>query len=156
MIALLLAAEVVLGQGGELEGPPTATVVSEGTEIVAFGFAEVPIKSRLQAALALADANARAELLAAVRAGVAEVQRDVQTADSQQIERINAQVASGVLPALSPARHGWRKLQRDGEAVLQVWSRMTAQRGALVEALAKVLVRKDLAAAAAARVGAGK
>jgi hypothetical protein len=157
MIALLLAAEVVLAHGGELDGPPSATVVAEGEEIVAYGFAEVPAKSRMQAAEALANAKARSELLAMVRAGVADVQRDFQSNDSQQVERITAQVASGVLPGLSPARHGWRTLQRDGDApVLQVWSRLTAKRSALFEALAKAFASKDLAAAAAARVGAKK
>jgi hypothetical protein len=136
-----------------LDGPPVTSITNEGDRIVAFGFSEVPGKSRLQAALALADAVARGELLAAVRAGVADAQRDVQTGDTQEVERITAQVASGVLPALSPAQHGWRKIQRDGEVVLQVWSRLTAQRSAVLAALEKALVRKDLAAMAASRIG---
>lgn len=152
MLLLLLAlTETILTTGGELPGPPEATVAIRGDQIEAFGFAEVPGKSRLQAALALADANARAELLTAVRAGVAEAFKDVQTEDKQEVERTTAQVAQGVLPGLPGPQHGWRRLRRDGEVVLQVWSRLTAQRSAVEAALAKG-VRPDVAKAAAALI----
>ncbi len=47
MIALLLLiaaapAEEVLARGGELDGPPAQTTVTEGDELVAFGYSEVP------------------------------------------------------------------------------------------------------------------
>jgi hypothetical protein len=127
MIALMLlvAAETVLAQGGELPGPPAQTVVTEGEEVAVFGFSEVPPKSRLQAALALADANARAELIKLVRVQVEDSLKSRSTATQEEIESRTREVAKSALPALSPAQHGWRRLKRGDGQVLQVWSRLT-------------------------------
>ena len=137
MIALLLAAEVVLSTGGELPGPPERTLALIGDEVQAWGFSEVPPKSRLQAALALSDANARAELIKYVKVKVTDSLKANSTLASEEIEMRTQEVAKGLLPALPPPQHGWRKLQRGEEVVLQVWSRLTAPAAKLQELVAR-------------------
>ncbi len=137
MIALLLAAEVVLAKGGELDGPPAQTVVRSAEAVHAFGFSEVPPQSRLQAALALADANARAELVKLVRARITDQYAEHATEKSEEIERRTKEIASGLLPALAPPQHGWRRIDRDGEQVLQVWARVSIKETALHEMVRK-------------------
>ena len=136
MIALLLAAEVVLASGGELAGPPDQTLTQTGDHVQAWGFSEVPPKSRLQAALALADANARAELVKFVKVTVTDAYKENSTLTSQEIETRTQEIAKGLLPALPPAQHGWRKLKRGDEVVLQVWARLTASKARLQELVA--------------------
>jgi hypothetical protein len=127
MLALLLAAalETVLSNGGELAGPPEHTALKEGADYAAYGFAEVPGNSRLQAALALADATARAELQKLARVRVEDSLKDRQTATTEEVESRTREFAHGLLPALAPPQHGWRKLQRGSETVLQVWARVS-------------------------------
>lgn len=141
MIALLLLlaaapADEVLAQGGEVAGPPEQTIETSGAEIVVWGFSEVPPKSRLQAAFALSDANARAELVKLVRVRVEDSLRARSTATEEEIETRTREVARGVLPALEPARHGWRRLRRADGQVLQVWSRIAIPKARLREILA--------------------
>ena len=133
MIALLLAAEVVLSTGGELAGPPEQTLTVQGDDVQAWGFSEVPPKSRLQAALALADANARAELVKFVKVKVTDAYKENSTLTSQEIETRTQEIARGLLPALPPPQHGWRRLKRDDGVVLQVWARLTASSAKLRE-----------------------
>lgn len=149
------SSEEVLASGGELNLAqlPAATIERSASQLIAFGLAEVPGDSRLQAALALADANARAELLSAIRVGIASsltVTSSASTSggsnssgsrelDSQAVDEKTAQVASGVLPALAPAQHGWRKLRRNGEVVLLVCARISASESALASTLAATL-----------------
>jgi len=171
-LALLLAADTVLAAGGELAGPPEQTLVVAGEDVTAWGFSEVPPRSRLQAALALSDANARAELVKFVRATVTDALKSRSTltiggagsagdgrrpqggastggagsagdgrrpqggASNEEIEVRTREVARGLLPALAPPQHGWRKLKRGDEVVLQVWSRMTAPAARLRELMA--------------------
>jgi hypothetical protein len=127
-LLLLLAAgpvEEVVAHGGELAGPPSLPVAVEAAEIAAYGFSEVPADSRLQAALALADANARAELVKYARVRVTDELKSKSTESSEQIETRTREMSHGLLPALALPAHGWRKLKRGGETVLQVWSRIS-------------------------------
>src|SRR5439155_15731045 len=115
MITLLLLiaaapAEEVLAKGGELDGPPAQTIENGETLVVAWGFTEVPPKSRMQAAYALTDANARAELVKLVRVQVEESLKSNSTATAEEIETLTREAAHGLLPALEPAQHGWRRL----------------------------------------------
>jgi hypothetical protein len=134
--ALLLAAEQVLASGGELAGPPEQTLAVAGDQVEAWGFSEVPPKSRLQAALALSDANARAELVKYVKVKVTDALSEKSTLTSEEIESRTQEIARGLLPELPPAQHGWRKLKRGDEIVLQVWSRLTASVARLKELVA--------------------
>ncbi len=105
-ILLLLAAapaEEVLAKGGELDGPPAQSIESGGVQVVAWGFTEVPPKSRLQAAFAISDANARAELVKLVRVQVEDSLKSNSTATQEEIETYTREAAHGVLPAISPA-----------------------------------------------------
>lgn len=131
MIALMLAAEVVLATGGELPGPPAQTTQEQGEDVLAYGFTEVPPKSRLQAAYALADANARAEIVKLVRVKVTDSLKARETLTSAEIETRTTEAARGILPALSLAQHGWRRIDRDGVRVLQVWSRISIPKAKL-------------------------
>jgi hypothetical protein len=127
-LLLLLAAgplEEVVAHGGDLPGPPETSIAKEATEIAAYGFSEVPGDSRLQAALALADANARAELVKFARVRVTDSLKSLSTESSEQIETRTKEMAHGFLGVLALPQHGWRKLKRGGEVVLQVWSRIT-------------------------------
>lgn len=137
MIALLLAAEVVLSTGGELAGPPQETLAVTGDDVQAWGFSEVPPKSRLQAALALTDANARAELIKYVKVKVTDSLKADSTLTSEEIEMRTQEVAKGLLPGLPPPEHGWRKLKRGDEVVLQVWSRFKVPAATLAALVAK-------------------
>jgi hypothetical protein len=130
MLALLLVliaapSEEVVAHGGELPGPPTQTVAKEAGEIAAYGFSEVPGDSRLQAALALADANARAELVKHARIRIEDSLKSYSTESSEQIEARTRELSHGLLPALALPQHGWRKLKRGSEVVLQVWARVS-------------------------------
>ncbi|MGZ6142296.1 MAG: hypothetical protein ACXWLM_03105 [Myxococcales bacterium] len=133
MLALLLASEIVLATGGELAGPPAQTVAEEGADVAAFGFSEVPPKARLQAAFALSDAVARAEIVKLVRVRVEDSLKARETLTAQQIESRTTEVAHGLLPALSIAQHGWRRIKRGDETVLQVWSRVALPKAKLAE-----------------------
>src|SRR4051812_26403793 len=133
MLALLLLlaaapAEEVLARGGELDGPPAQSIESGGAQVIAWGFTEVPPKSRLQAAFAVSDANARAELVKLVRVQVEDSLKSNSTATHEEIETLTREAAHGVLPAISPAQHGWRRLKRGDEQVLQVWSRIALEK----------------------------
>ena len=157
------AGERVVEAGGELAPAvlPARMVTVEGPDFIASGWVEVPGDSRLPAALVMADAAARAELLKAVRVGVAQAisvrLEDRNGASSTEAESVTAQVASGVLPGLAPPIHGWRKVERQGELTLQVLARLTANREAVVSALARALGDRpdslDLAKRAAGLVG---
>ena len=131
MLALLIASEIVLAAGGELAGPPAQTVSQEGAEVVAYGFSEVPPRSRLQAAYALADANARAEIVRLVRVKVTDSLKANETLTQVEVEAKTTEAARGILPALSVAQHGWRKIRRGGAIVLQVWSRISVPKAKL-------------------------
>ena len=149
--------ERVLDSGGELQlsALPDPSVTRDDVQLVAFALAEVPGDSRLQAALAIADAQARAELLKAVRVGIASALSAHTDGASQTVNQATAEVASGVLPALPPPSHSWRKIERDGAVVLQVFSRVTADRKAVDAALSKALADPELAQRAAALIGEG-
>lgn len=135
--------ERTLSSGGELDLScvPVSAVHTEGESVIAWGLSEVPGASRLQAALALADAAARAELVASVKVGVASLFRSAgsttQSGQGEQVvlEKLTAQVASGLLPALPPAQHGWRKVKRGDLEVLIVASKLTAQKRAVQESV---------------------
>ena len=140
-LALLLAAapaEEVIARGGE-GGPPTQSIENGETTIVAWGFSEVPPKSRMQAAYALTDANARAELVKLVRVHVEDLMKSNSTATTEEIETTTREAAHGLLPALEPARHGWRRLKRGDEQVLQVWSRISIPRSRMREIVSKAV-----------------
>jgi hypothetical protein len=144
MIALLLIlaaapGEEVLAKGGEIDGPPAQSVEQNDTLVVAWGFSEVPPKSRLQAAFALSDANARAELVKFVRVQVEDSLKSNSTATQEEIESVTREVAHGLLPALSPAQHGWRRLKRGDEQVLQVWSRLELPKERVREIVSKAV-----------------
>jgi hypothetical protein len=129
MLALLLLfaagpLEDVIAHGGDLAGPPERTIAKEEAELAAYGFSEVPGDSRLQAAFALADANARAELVKYARVRVQDSLKSLSTESSEQIETRTKEMSSGFLSVLSLPQHGWRKLKRGSEVVLQVWSRI--------------------------------
>jgi hypothetical protein len=138
-LALLVAAapDEVLAHGGELDGPPAQTTVVEGDQVTAFGFTEVPPKSRLQAAYAISDANARAEIVKLVRVQVTDALKAHSTESSEEIETLTREVAKGLLPALPQAEHGWRRLKRGDEVVLQVWSRIALARSQLKKVVAE-------------------
>lgn len=141
-LLLLLAAapaEEVLSRGGELDGPPAQSIENGEKLIVAWGFSEVPPKSRMQAAFALTDANARAELVKLVRVHVEDLMKQNSTATSEEIETYTREAAHGLLPALEPAKHGWRRLKRGDEQVLQVWSRISLPRSRMREIVAKAV-----------------
>jgi len=129
LLFLLVAAALpdgeIVAHGGELAGPPTQTVAKEAAEIAAYGFSEVPGNSRLQAALALADANARAELVKHARTRIEDSLKSHSTESSEQIEALTRELSHGLLPALELPQHGWRKLKRGSEIVLQVWARVS-------------------------------
>ena len=142
--------EEVISTGGELSFAqiPAASIQRTNGEVVAWGLTEVPGDSRLQAALALVDANVRAELLSAIRVGIASslevntsssTTRDAQAApqsrESQQVVERIVQTTAGLLPSLAPIQHGWRKIRRDGVVVLQLCARIVAPEEALVASL---------------------
>lgn len=141
----LAAGEVLLSTGGDLDLTrlPAATVTRTADRLIAIGQTEVPASSRLQAALALVDAVARAELVTALRSGIASLELDRQAQEAgratQSIEVITAQAAHGLLPGLAPARHGWQKVRRGGEEVLRLWSRVEAGRAEVEQSVAKAL-----------------
>jgi hypothetical protein len=144
MLALLLvvalgAGEEVIARGGELDGPPERTAGKEGADFAAYGFAEVPGGSRLQAALALADANARAELQKIARVHVEDSLKANSTATTEEIESRTREFAHGLLPALALPQHGWRKLKRGDSIVLQVWARVSIPQDRFDELLKGVL-----------------
>ncbi len=58
------------------------------------------------------------------------------TATTEEIESKTREVAHGLLPALPPARHGWRRIKRGDEQVLQIWSRIALAKARLAEAIA--------------------
>jgi hypothetical protein len=142
--------EEVISSGGELSFAqiPAASIQRANGEIVAWGLAEVPGDSRLQAALALVDANVRAELLSAIRVGIAsslevntassstrDAQSGTQSRESQQVVERVVQTTAGLLPSLAPIQHGWRKIRRDGVVVLQLCARIVAPEEALLASL---------------------
>ena len=141
----LSAGEQLLSSGGELDLStlPAATVTRTADRLIAVGQTEVPAGSRLQAALALVDAVARAELVASVRSGVATLERSSEEVagarTTQSVEVITAQAAQGLLPGRAPARHGWQKVRRAGEEVLRLWAVLEADRAAVEASLAKAL-----------------
>lgn len=57
---------------------------------------------------------------------------------AEEIESRTREIAHGLLPALSPAQHGWRRIQRGDVQVLQIWSRLTLPGARLRDLLAKV------------------
>jgi hypothetical protein len=139
--------ERTLSSGGDLDLAcvPSTSVTTDGDTVIAWGLSEVPGASRLQAALALVDAAARAELVASVQVGVASLFRSSgQTTQGGQgsalvLEKVTAQVASGLLPALAPPVHGWRKVKRGAAEVLVVAARLTAGKRAVQESVAASL-----------------
>ena len=145
--------EQLLSSGGELDLSclPPGTIENRGASLVAWGLTEVPGGSRLQAALALADAAARAELVASVRVGIASLFRSAEADDRVSAEKLTVQVASGLLPALEPARHGWRRVRRGSEEVLVIAARISADRAALQASMAKALAGRDAPDAMAQR-----
>ncbi|MBS2024856.1 MAG: hypothetical protein JST92_20865 [Deltaproteobacteria bacterium] len=153
-----LGTDEVLQTGGDLDlrSLPQATVETKGDLLIAYGQTEVPGDSRLQAALALADAVARAELLAAVRTGLATLTIDTQEksgdSEKQRVEVFTAQVAKGLLPALPLPKRGWQKVKRDGKVILRLWSRIEAPREAVQHAVAVALDTVDSAKRAAEAV----
>ncbi len=167
--------EEVISTGGELSfaAIPAATIQRAKGEIVAWGLAEVPGDSRLQAALALVDANVRAELLSSIRVGITSsletsttsvATRDAsgraQSHESQQVIEHVVQATAGMLPALAPIQHGWRKVRRDGVVILQLCARIVAPEETLVASLRSSLPATDDAAARARalldRLGTGR
>lgn len=157
--------EALLERGGELDLStfPATTVELRGPLLIAYGLTEVPPKSRLQAAYALADAVARAELLSAVRVGVASLQRETLSSaggrEAQEIESITAQATRGLLPALPAPGHAWQLVERDGERVLRVWSRLAAPRAEVEKAVAAALpgpTAEEQARRAVARMASAK
>lgn len=124
-------------------GLPPATVELTDAQVVVWGMTEVPADSRLQAALAMVDAIARAELLKYIRAGVASLALDVQTGAGQELARVDAEVAKGLLPGLAPPRHAWHKVRRGDEMVLRLYARLTVDREVAARAIAAALARPD-------------
>jgi hypothetical protein len=132
--------ERTLSSGGDLDlgCVPQASVTTAGGTVVVWGLSEVPGASRLQAALALADAAARAELLASVQVGVASLLRSTGSTEvdgAAVLESVTAQVSRGLLPALPPPVHGWRKVQRGPTEVLIVAARISADKSAVRESV---------------------
>jgi hypothetical protein len=137
LFLLLIAAPVedVVAHGGDLAGPPATSIAKEETELAAYGFSEVPGDSRLQAAFALSDANARAELVKYARVRIEDSLKSRSTESSEQIETRTREFAHGLLPHMALPEHGWRKLKRGKEVVLQVWSRLTLPQARFDEVL---------------------
>jgi hypothetical protein len=140
MLALLLLliaapAEDVIAHGGDLAGPPATSIGKEGADLAAYGFSEVPGDSRLQAAFALSDANARAELAKFARVRVEDSLKSRSTESSEQVETRTREFAHGLLPHMGIPEHGWRKLKRGNEVVLQVWSRIALPQARFDEVL---------------------
>jgi hypothetical protein len=156
----------VLESGGELrfDEPLDATFTTAAKQLHIVATIEVPGDARLQAALAIADAQARAELVKSVRVGIAtaftEHSEKRGDAETQAVTRATAEVASGVLPALPPPQHGWRRVERNGVVVLEIRARLTADRAAVIEALHRAFKDEpegtSLAVRAAALIGTPK
>jgi hypothetical protein len=115
--------------GGELApgvlAQPRCVVDAESVSVHAD--IEVPPDSRLQAAYAAVDANARAALLELVGVHVASLMSD-------EGERVSEHVVAyvrGRLPSTGLVRHGW---VREG-AVLRVYGRLTVPRDVLARAV---------------------
>ncbi|HEX4386225.1 MAG TPA: hypothetical protein VH083_24890 [Myxococcales bacterium] len=143
LLLLLVAAPVedVIAHGGDLAGPPATSINKEGDEIAAYGFSEVPGDSRLQAAFALSDANARAELVKYGRVRIKDSLKSVSTESSEKIETRTQELAHGLVPHVALPEHGWRKLKRGNEVVLQVWSRITLPQIRFDELLHGVIIK---------------
>ncbi len=110
---------------GELELPPSDTLVYEDGHVEAWAMTEVPAGSRRQAAFAMVDAIARAELLKVLRVGVKTIALDYETSLGElQLQQISSESAAGVVLQAGPSPHGYRFLRRDGEDKLQVWTRL--------------------------------
>ena len=143
LLLLLVAAPVeeVIAHGGDLAGPPATSIAKEGAEIAAYGFSEVPGDSRLQGAFAISDAGARAELVKYARVRIVDSLKSHSTESAEQIETRTQELAHGLVPHVGVPEHGWRKLKRGGEVVLQVWSRITLAQARFDELLHGVLMR---------------
>ncbi|MEL6759959.1 MAG: hypothetical protein AAFP04_06110 [Myxococcota bacterium] len=110
---------------GELELPPSDTLVYSDGHVEAWAMTEVPASSRRQAAFAMVDAIARAELLKVLRVGVESVALDYETNLGElELQQISSESTAGVVLEAGPSPHGYRFLRRDGEDKLQVWTRL--------------------------------
>ncbi len=121
--------EQVLERGGELPvpDPRDATSGRDGGTLFAWAQSEVPGSSRLQAALALVDALARAELLKIVQVDLtatAEVRSSSDNGrESGSASFATLEKARGVVAQAAPPQHAWVKLKRDGALILRVYAR---------------------------------
>ena len=161
--ALLEPGEELLERGGELAmtARPGFSARVEGSRLIAWGQTEVPGDSRLQPALALADAAARSELLQAVQVGVAAVdtatQSDTKGGGAQSASSATAQATRGLLGKLPLAEHAWLRVRREGKVWLRLYSRLAVERSALFEVLRAALgERTDLAQRAMDQIERGK
>jgi hypothetical protein len=143
LLLLLVAAPVedVIAHGGDLAGPPATSIAKEGDEIAAYGFSEVPGDSRLQGAFAISDAGARSELVKYARVRITDSLKSLSTESSEKIETRTQELAHGLVPVVALPEHGWRKLKRGNEVVLQVWSRITLPQARFDELLHGALIK---------------
>jgi len=146
LASLLEPGEVLVERGGELalESPPRETVRIEEGAIVAWGITEVPGSSRLQPALAMADALARAELVKALRVALTAADEVRASDEAQSASTATAELARALLPALPAPRHAWIKVRREGKLWLRLYARLVADRGVLARALGPERARRAL------------
>lgn len=140
------AAELLDGTLDPLALPPQPVVLGpEGAQ--AYGVAEVPAGSRLQAAYALADAAARAELARLLLTRLQSLTLAVTTELETEARQACVERARAALPGLAAARHGAR-LSADGRRLV------LAARIDLSPAEAAALLRPALPSAEPAAVDA--
>jgi hypothetical protein len=134
--------EEILESGGELplEACTGPTLVVGAREVVALGTIEAPGDSRLQAALAAADAVARAELSKALEVSIQSLEVDLQNEGGvAAVERLQRETTRAALGGLGLPQRGWLRLRRGRETILRVCSELRLTRESLVEALAQRL-----------------
>jgi hypothetical protein len=126
--------------GGELRvaDMPNANIERGSDSLAIWGMTEVPAASRLQAAYAMVDAIARAELVKLVQVTIASEERDVDDGQRQTIELRTRETVAARVPTLGVLQHGWQRVSQDGQPALRIVGRLTVTRTAMRELLAGV------------------
>lgn len=129
--AVTAGAEEVLEEGGFLRvgALPQASVEVQGQQLVVWGFVEVPGHTRLGFAQAGAEAEARAEFARYLEVRIESLLEERSSSvagldDKGSFLHQVVQTARSEGVATSSQAHGWRRVKREGEEVLQVVARL--------------------------------
>ena len=150
--------EQILSAGGELAALslPDASVTLEHGQVHAWGSTEVPGASNVQAAVAIAEAAARTELLKAIEVAVSEAFEDVVKergdAFAQAVTITTTAAVKGQLPQTARTKHGWTHIQRDARHILRAVARISVAEHDLVGAISRGLLGTPQAEKRAARI----